>query len=136
MGCDATGKLIALLPKLLQMRNLIYAINLSIDGCCDHARLGPEDITDEVAEYHMDIMRDIDLTIFGRKTYELMIPYWPDVAKDHDAGKLDVEFAQRFTAMDKIVFSRSLARAEANTRIVRSDPGEELLRLKRGTGRN
>jgi len=117
------------------MRNLIYVINLSIDGCCDHMILGPGSITDEVAEYHIDIMRDVDLTIFGRKTYELMVPYWPDVAKDPSADKADQEFAQKFTAMDKIVFSRSLAHAEANTRIVRGNPGEELLRLKKGTGK-
>lgn len=117
------------------MRNLVYAINLSVDGCCDHAILGPEGMTDEVAEYHIDIMRDVDLTIFGRKTYELMVPYWPDVAKDPTANKADMEFAQKFTAMDKIVFSRSLAHAEANTRIIRADPGDELLRLKKETGK-
>jgi dihydrofolate reductase len=117
------------------MRNLIYAINLSIDGCCDHTKLGPEGITDEIAEHHIDIMRDVDLTVFGRKTYELMVPYWPDVAKDPNATKSDLEFAQRFTAMDKIVFSRSLAHAEANTRIVRSNPGDEILRLKKETGK-
>jgi dihydrofolate reductase len=118
------------------MRNLIYVINLSIDGCCDHTLLGPECITDEVAQYHMDIMQGIDLTIFGRKTYELMIPYWPDVAMDPSADKTDIEFAQKFIAMDKIVFSRSLSHAEANTRIIRSNPGDELLRLKREKGRN
>jgi dihydrofolate reductase len=117
------------------MRNLVYAINLSVDGCCDHTILGPEEMTEEVAEYHTDIMRDIDLTIFGRKTYELMVPYWPDVAKDPSAEKTDREFAQRFTAMDKIVFSRSLAGAEANTRIIRADPGAELLRLKKEKGK-
>jgi len=118
------------------MRNLIYAINLSMDGCCDHALLGPECMTDEVAEYHLDIMRGVDLSVFGRKTYELMVPYWPDVAKDPSADKFDLEFAQKFTAMDKIVFSRSLAHAEANTRIVRANPGDELLRLKKEKGKN
>lgn len=117
------------------MRNLVYSINLSVDGCCDHTILGPEGITDAVGEYYMDLMQDIDLTVFGRKTYELMVPYWPDMAKDPSAEKSDKEFAQKFTAMDKIVFSRSLAHAEANTRIVRSDPGDEILRLKKEKGK-
>ena len=117
------------------MRNLVYTINLSVNGCCDHSILGPEGITDEVAAYHMDIMRDIDLTVFGRKTYELMVPYWPDVAKDPSADPTDLEFARKFIAMDKIVFSRTLAHAEANTRVVHADPGEELLRLKKETGK-
>src|SRR6202012_5195918 len=107
------------------------AINLSIDGCCDHNILGPQGITDEVAEYYIDIMRDVDLTIFGRKTYELMVPYWPDVAKDPAAEKSDKDFAEKFTAMNKIVFSRSLTHADANTRVVHTHPGDELLRLKK-----
>lgn len=117
------------------MRNLVYAINLSADGCCDHTIVGPEGISDDVAEYYTDLFRDVDLTVFGRKTYELMIPYWPDVAKDPSATKSDKDFAETFTAMDKIVFSRSLTHAEANTRIVRSNPGDELLRLKKEKGK-
>ena len=117
------------------MRNLVYTINLSVDGCCDHMTLGPEGITDEVAEYHTNLMRDVDLTIFGRKTYEIMVPYWPDMAKDPSAEKSDKEFAEKFTAMDKIVFSRTLTHAEANTRIIRGNLADELLRLKNGKGK-
>ena len=117
------------------MRNLVYSINLSIDGCCDHMLLGPEGLTDEVAGYLTDLLLDIDLTIFGRKTYELMVPYWPDVLKDPSAPKSDIDFAQKFVAMDKIVFSRSLGHAEANTRIVRSNLVDEVQRLKKGSGK-
>ena len=117
------------------MRNLVYVINLSIDGCCDHTILGPEGITDEVAEYHTNLMKDVDLTIFGRKTYEIMVPYWPDMLKDPSAEKSDKEFAEKFTAMDKIVFSRSLTQAEANTRIIRANLGDEILRLKKEKGK-
>ena len=117
------------------MRNLIYTINLSIDGCCDHVILGPEELTDEVAAYITDIMRDVDLMVFGRLTYQLMVPYWPDVARDPSADKSDKDFAQRFIAMDKIVFSRSLAHSEANTRIVRTNPADEVLRLKSQAGK-
>ena len=118
------------------MRKLIYAINLSIDGCCDHNILGPEGITDEVAEYYMNIMRGVDLMIFGRKTYELMVPYWPEMAKDPSAPASDREFAQAFTAMDKIVFSHTLAHAEANSKVIRGKPGEEILRLKKEKGKD
>jgi len=61
-----------------QMRKLIYAINLSVDGCCDHTKLsGGED----VHEYFTALMQDVDLLVYGRKTYELMVPYWPNVPK-------------------------------------------------------
>jgi len=114
------------------MRNLIYAINLSIDGCCDHTKFGGGE---EMLEYFTDLMRDVDLIVYGRKTYELMIPYWPDVAKDQSATKAENEFAQTFTAIDKVVFSQSLDSAEGNTRIVRTKLQDEILRLKQEQGK-
>ena len=47
--------------------------------------------------------------VYGRKTYQLMVPYWPDVAKDPSSTKADKEFAQAFVSKKKVVFSRSLA---------------------------
>jgi dihydrofolate reductase len=115
------------------MRNLIYAINLSIDGCCDHTKFGG---SEEMLEYYMDLMRDIDLIVYGRKTYELMYPYWPDVAKDQSSTKAEIEFAQTLIAIDKVVFSRSLNSAEGNTRIMRANPGDELRKLKEQPGKS
>jgi len=114
------------------MRNLIYGINLSIDGCCDHTKFGG---SEDTMEYFTDLMRDVDLIVYERKTYELMIPYWPDVAKDPSAKKAELDFARTFTAIDKVVVSRSLDSVEGNTRIVRANPGDELLKLKQGTGK-
>jgi dihydrofolate reductase len=117
-----------------QMRNVIYAINVTLDGCCDHTK----QIADEEAhEYFTNLMRDFDLLVFGRKTYQLMVPYWPDVAKDPSSTKADVEFARTFVSMNKIVFSRSLASAEdKNTRIVRTNLRDEILKLKQEPGKN
>jgi dihydrofolate reductase len=116
------------------MRNVIYAINLTLDGCCDHTK----QVADEEAhEYFTNLMRDFDLLVFGRKTYQLMVPYWPDVAKDPSSTKADVEFARAFDSITKIVFSRSLASAEdKNTRIVRTNLRDEILKLKQEPGKN
>ena len=118
------------------MRKVIFDINLSIDGCCDHTKLSGND---EIFEYFTNLFRDIDLHVFGRKTYQLMVPYWPDVAKDR-SGKTEAanEFAQAFDAVDKIVvFSKSLDRVEGkNTRIVRTSPQDEILKLKQEQGKN
>src|SRR5258708_9494032 len=82
-------------------------------------------------------MRDVDLLVFGRKTYQLMVPYWPDVAKDPSSTKADKEFAQTFDSINKIVFSRSLASSEdRNTRIVRTNLRDEILKLKQEPGKN
>ena len=115
------------------MRNLVYVINLSIDGCCDHTKIGG---SEEMLDYILDLLRDVDLFVYGRKTYELMIPYWPDVAKDPTSTKAEIEFAHAFNAIDKVVVSRSLDSAEGNTRIIRADLADEILRLKQETGKN
>jgi dihydrofolate reductase len=115
------------------MRNVIYAINLSLDGCCDHTKLIADE---EPLEHYMLLLRDVDLQVFGRKTYQLMVPYWPDVAKDPSATKADIEFAQTFVATNKIVFSRSLDSVEGNTRIVRTNLHDEMLKLKQEQGKN
>ncbi|MDB5125837.1 dihydrofolate reductase family protein [Mucilaginibacter sp.] len=116
------------------MRKVIYGINLTLDGCCDHTKgVGYEG----VHEYFTDLMRDVDLIVYGRKTYELMIPFWPDVAKKQSMSKASNEFARVFDSIDKLVFSKTLDRVEdKNTRIVRTNPGDEILKLKQEQGKN
>ena len=117
------------------MRNVIYAINLTLDGCCDHTKFNPDEDT---FEYFIHLLRDeAGLLVYGRKTYQLMVPYWPDIAKSQSETKADIEFAQIFVSRKKIVFSRSLASAEdENTRIVRTNLRDEILKLKQEPGKN
>jgi dihydrofolate reductase len=117
------------------MRNLIFAINLTLDGCCDHSKLSGNE---EIHEYFTDLMRDVDLFVYGRKTYQLMVPFWPDVAKNHSGPtKAMNDFAEIFDSINKVVFSRSLDSAEGeNTRIVRADLADEILKLKQEPGKN
>lgn len=115
------------------MRNIIYGINLTIDGCCDHTQLSG---SEEIHEYFTDLMRDVDLIIYGRKTYQLMVPYWPDVAKKQSGTKAVNEFAQTFDAIDKVVCSRSSDNFEGNPRVIRSNLAEEILQLKQAPGKN
>ena len=59
------------------MRHVIYAINLTLDGCCDHTKFNPPD-DDEVLEHYTQLLRDVEVLVYGRKTYQLMVPYrWP-----------------------------------------------------------
>jgi dihydrofolate reductase len=118
------------------MRNLIYAINLTIDGCCDHTK---GIVDEELLKYHTQLVRDADLIVYGRKTYQLMVPYWPDIAKNPSGEtKADIEFAQAFDAINKmIVFSRTLDKAEGkNTEIVRTNLKDEILKLKQEQGKS
>src|SRR5260370_72623 len=114
------------------MRKLIYTINVTIDGCCDHTKMVPDE---EVLGYGAQLVRDAGLLVYGRKTYQLMVPYWPDIAKSQSETKAEIEFAQTFVSKKKIVFSRSLASAEdENTRIVRTNLPDEILKLKEKQG--
>jgi hypothetical protein len=70
------------------------------------------------------------ILVFGRKTYQLMVPFWPDVAKNHSKTKATNEFAQTFDSIHKILFPQSLDRAEGkNTRIVRTKLQDEILKF-------
>ncbi|MHB8218515.1 MAG: dihydrofolate reductase family protein [Candidatus Sulfotelmatobacter sp.] len=117
------------------MRNVIYAINLTLDGCCDHTKFNP---AEDLLEHYTRLLRDDSgLLVYGRKTYQLMVPYWPDIAKSQSETKEDREFAQAFDSLSKVVFSRSLGRAEdKNTRIVRSNLRDEILKLKQEPGKD
>ncbi|MFI5193215.1 MAG: dihydrofolate reductase family protein [Chitinophagales bacterium] len=118
------------------MRNVIFAINTTLNGCCDHTQFNPGE---EELAYFTQLTGDADTFVYGRKTYQLMVPYWPDIAKDHSGQtKAEIEFAKAFDAISKIVvFSRSLAQAEGkNTSIVRGELQDEILKLKQEHGKN
>jgi len=113
------------------MRKLVFAINTTLDGCCDHTKFYPNEDT---FAYFTRLTRDADTFLYGRKTYQLMVPYWPDAAKEDPSD----EFAQAFDAVEKIVvFSQSLDSAEEQkTRIVHTGLQDEVLKLKREQGKN
>jgi len=115
------------------MRRLIFVIHVSVDGCCDHTKITPDE---QVGEYFTQLTREAGVQVFGRKTYELMVPYWPDALTDPTSNKGDIEFAQAFVALEKVVFSRTLADvADKNTRVVRGDLAGEIRRLKQEPGK-
>jgi dihydrofolate reductase len=116
------------------MRNIIFAINTTLDGCVDHTK---QIADEETHEYFTHLMRDVDLGVFGRKTYQLMVPFWPEVAKNQSMSKAENEFARAFDSVNKIVFSRSLDSVEdRNTKIVRTNLRDEILKLKQEQGKN
>ena len=116
------------------MKNMIFAINTTLDGCVDHTKQVADD---ETHEYFTDLLREVDLGVFGRITYQLMVPFWPEVAKSQSMTKASNEFAQKFDSINKILFSRSLDSAEhRNARIVRTNFRDEILKLKQEVGKN
>jgi dihydrofolate reductase len=115
------------------MRKVIFAINITLDGCCDHTKMIADE---EILEHYTLLLQEADLLVYGRKTYQLMVPYWQDVAKDPAETKASIEFAKTFVSKSKIVFSQSLESAEdKNTKIVSSNLRDEILKLKQERGK-
>ncbi|HET9804322.1 MAG TPA: dihydrofolate reductase family protein [Candidatus Acidoferrum sp.] len=117
------------------MRKLIFAINTTLDGCVDHTKVSADE---ETHEYFITLLtREVDLQVFGRKTYQLMVPYWPDVLKNSSETKADRDFAQAFCSTSRVVFSRTLDNVDdRSTKIVRSNLRDEILKLKQESGKD
>jgi len=69
--------------------------------------------------------------IFGMKTYELMIQYWPTpMAAQHDAAVAD-----RMNKLPKVVFSKTLNDVSwSNTQLARGDMAAEVRKMKEEPG--
>lgn len=112
------------------MRKLIYAIGVSVDGYIND-RDGGIDWTDpdeELHQYHNDRFREIEVSLHGRRLYELMADYWPHIPAD--APPVEREFAGLWLAKPKVVFSRTLTEVHWNSTLARGDAVEEVRRLK------
>ena len=110
----------------------MFAMNVSIDGCYEHTLFAPNE---EVMQYFTSIVRGVDLVVTGRKMHQLMVPYWPEVAKNQSGTKTANEYARAVTDIKRVVFSRTLQTADENTRIVQGDLEGEIRRLKQLPGK-
>lgn len=117
------------------MRKVVFAINITIDGYCGHESGVAAD--DELHEYFTKLLKDSDVEIFGRNTYELMYPYWHDVAVNQSETKALNEFALAYDSLSKIVFSTTLQSVKWNNTTLRhSGLREEIQKLKKLPGRS
>lgn len=116
------------------MRKLIYGINLTLDGCCDHTK-GVADA--ETHAYWTEMLAESGVLVYGRITYELMVPFWPEVAKTQSMDPTANEFARVFDSLEKVVFSRTLKSVEdRNSRLAEADLGDEIRKLKQEAGKD
>jgi dihydrofolate reductase len=119
------------------MRPLRYSINVTLDGCCDHRAIIPDE---ELHRHAAENIAQADALLFGRVTYELMESAWRPVAETgvRPDGMPDwmAPFARTIDAAKKYVVSNSLDRVDWNAELVRGDQLETTVRqLKRQPGR-
>ena len=86
------------------MRKLIAAINMTLDGYCDHTAIIPDD---EIHQHYADLLSNADSILYGRITYELM-GFWQTLVKNPSGEKSMDDFAMAMDKIPKIVFSHTL----------------------------
>jgi len=115
------------------MRNLIAAINLTLDGFCDHTAVIADD---ELHQHYNDLLRSAGALLYGRITYELMESYWPTIAGRPTDNKQTNEFAVLIDNISKVVFSHTLKQVDwKNARLATEGIREEVLELKKQEGK-
>lgn len=115
------------------MRTISFALNISLDGYCDHTLGNP---SEELMDYFTGLMDDVDLIFYGRIMYEMMFPYWADVARDRSGTPAENRFADRLCAINNIVASKTLTTTGSDkTRIIHDDPIAALRQLKQQPGK-
>lgn len=112
------------------MRTLIYDFGVSLDGYINDrdGNIDWTDPDDDLHRFHNDRFRQLELSLHGRRMYELMAEYWPHLPED--ASPIERDFAELWTTTPKVVFSRTLTEVHWNSRLVGDDAVEEVRRLK------
>lgn len=116
------------------MQKLIAAMNMSLDGYCDHTAMNADE---EIHEHYNELLRNADTLIYGRITYQLMESYWPTVVKNPTGQKPMDEFAVLIDNISKIVYSRTLKSVDwKNSTLKKEIVKEEVSELKKEPGKN
>jgi dihydrofolate reductase len=113
------------------MRPLRYSINVTLDGCCDHRVMIPDEDLHRNAAENID---RADALLFGRVTYELMEEGWRRPVPAGTRPDWMEPFARTIDAKNKYVVSSTLTRVDWNAELVRGNLREAVLRLKQEPG--
>lgn len=117
------------------MRKLLISEMVSLDGFFSRpdGNIDWHMVDAEFNEWAIEQLNSVDTLVFGRKTYEVMAGWWPTPMALDD----DPDVAARMNALQKVVFSKTLARSDwNNTRLVSDDPAQEIERLKAEPGKD
>ena len=118
------------------MRKIILMMSVSLDGFFEgpDRELDWQMVDDELHAHFNDQLSAMGAFLDGRVTYELMAGFWPTADTDPSSTGPMVEFARIWRDMPKIVYSRTLQRADWNTTIVRNVVANEVRELKAQPG--
>jgi dihydrofolate reductase len=124
---------------LAPMRKIIALMHLSLDGFAagPNGELEWAAVNEEMYQHVADLLRTVDTAVYGRVTYQMMESYWPTVPSNPASTPLELRHAHWVEKVQKIVFSRTMERAEwNNTRVIKENIAEEVAKLKQQPGKN
>lgn len=118
------------------MRRIVLAGSVSLDGffAGPNGELDWHMISAELHQHFNDHLRPMSAFLDGRVTYEMMAEYWPTADEDPTSTPTEVEFAGIWREKPKLVFSKTLERADWNATIVRDVVPAEIQQLKAEPG--
>jgi dihydrofolate reductase len=115
------------------MRKLIAAMNMTLDGYCDHTAMSADD---EIHDHYTELLRSSGIALYGRKTFQLM-EYWKSVLANPTGNEATDHFAVAIDEIHKIVYSRTLEDVDwKGTELRREIVKDEIVDLKRQTGKD
>jgi dihydrofolate reductase len=114
------------------MRPLRYSINVTLDGCCDHRAILPDE---DLHRHVIENFDQADALLFGRVTYEMMEAGWRTPAPPGARPEWMEPFARKIDAIKKYVVSSTLDRVDWNAELVRGDLGKAVQELKQESGK-
>jgi len=119
-------------PLLRLMRPLRYSINVTLDGCCDHRVMIPDEDMHRNAADNID---RADALLFGRVTYEMMESGWRWPVPAGTRPDWMEAFARTIDAKKKYVVSSKLKEVDWNAELVRGDLAKFVQQLKSQPGK-
>ena len=115
------------------MRKIIAAINMTLDGFCDHTAIIPDD---EIHQHYADLLSNAGTVLYGRITYQLM-EFWRTVLENPTGNKSMDDFAIVMDNTPKIVFSHTLKNLDwKSAKLADRDIEDEVLELKQQSGKD
>jgi len=115
------------------MRKVIAAINMTLDGFCDHTAIIPDD---EIHHHYAELLSNAGIVLYGRITYQLM-EFWRTVLENPSGNKSMDDFAIVMDNTPKIVFSHTLKSLDwKSAKLADRDIEDEVLELKQQSGKD
>ena len=115
------------------MRKIIAALNMTLDGFCDHTAGIPDE---EIHQHYTELLGQGDAILYGRTTYQLM-EFWRTILENPSEEKSMNDFAKAINKIPKIVFSRTIKNVEwESATIAKRDLKDEVLELKQQSGKD